>query len=1022
MNAHLPVLRLLCCALFVTLAATAPHAADPPKAPLSLAESLKTFHLDAGLRMELVASEPQIESPVAMAFDEDGRLWVVEMRDYPNGPAKGQPPEGRIKILDDKDGDGRFETSRVFADQLLFANGVLPWKGGVFVTAAPHILYMKDTDGDGKADLREVLFEGFAEGNPQLRVSYPLLGIDGWVYCCNGLRGGSIVRSGKSQIKPLNLSGKDFRFDPNNPDRFEAISGMGQFGHTFDDWGNRFVCDNNHHLRHVVLEDRYLKRNPYLAVPSVLEDVSELEPGPLSSGGRIYPLTRNWTTSSLHAGRFTAACGVHIYRGSLLGEPYRGAAFTCEPTGNLVHMEILRPHGATFRSRPHKQGAEFLASTDEWFRPVFLTSGSDGALYVVDMYRAVIEHPEFVPEELKKRPDLLLGKERGRIWRIVKEGITTETRTTQRKPQESMPDSVWTLESVLKLSDGAEARTRFQAALRLGEWHDDQTLSALARIALRDADDHWVRWAVQSSVANRAGGLIEELFKQGLAERATPARLTLLQELAGLAGARQDFDECSKVLEVLQQHDQRLPPGGRIVALLGLAEGMARRGKSLATFLETLPSQRQQRKQHAEVLFAFARDVACQRVKAEGEFARIDAVRLLAHAPWFVAGQALPPLLADGNQVLRLVAVRALAAHSHQDVPALLMKGWKSASPPVRRELLEAMLRQPDRVAFLLAEVEAGRVKPGDIDAARRQQLVKHSNQEIREKAVKLLQASVPEERKQVLARYQAALKLKGDPKQGREVFQKHCATCHRVAGIGVDVGSDIADTRTKSPEQLLHDILNPNAAIDANYINYLVQTKSGRVASGVIAAETATSVTLKRAENQLETILRQDIEETQSTGLSLMPEGLEQGINVEQMASLIDFLKNWRYLDGLTPLSSPLSPMGGEGSGVRGANAVDRTPVLPSRRAEGLKVVEHDDHIVIETDVLQARINKKGYVSGIAQPSFVDKKTGAKDAGFGLHIMDFLLAPSWRDDGYTRDAKLHGNLPKHYEFPTNRI
>src|SRR5438270_8194136 len=137
--------------------------ADPPavpKSPLTPDAERATFRLAPGLRVDLVAAEPEVESPVACTFDDRGRLWVVEMRDYPNGPAPGKPPEGRIKILEDRDGDGRYETVTVFADGLLFANGVLPWDGGAVVTAAPHILYLKDTDGDGKADVRQVLYAG----------------------------------------------------------------------------------------------------------------------------------------------------------------------------------------------------------------------------------------------------------------------------------------------------------------------------------------------------------------------------------------------------------------------------------------------------------------------------------------------------------------------------------------------------------------------------------------------------------------------------------------------------------------------------------------------------------------------------------------------------------------------------------------------------------------------------------------------------------------------------------------------
>jgi putative membrane-bound dehydrogenase-like protein len=271
--------------LFVGLSSLAArdNLAPSARGPLSPEEERKSFHITPGLRIELVACEPDVQSPVAMAFDEDGRLSVVEMPDYPNGPPKGQPPGGRVVVLEDRDGSGRYHRTGVFADRLLYANGVLPWRGGAVVTAAPHILLLQDNKGSAHADRREVLYEGFAAENPQLRVSSPALGLDGWIYVANGLRGGMVRRAGRPDAKPVNLGGRDFRFDLIH-DRHEAVSGMGQFGNALDAWGRRFVCDNRHHIRHVVLEDRYLRRNPYLAVPEVVEDVSELEPGPLSSG------------------------------------------------------------------------------------------------------------------------------------------------------------------------------------------------------------------------------------------------------------------------------------------------------------------------------------------------------------------------------------------------------------------------------------------------------------------------------------------------------------------------------------------------------------------------------------------------------------------------------------------------------------------------------------------------------------------------------------------------------------------
>ncbi|HVR83109.1 MAG TPA: PVC-type heme-binding CxxCH protein, partial [Planctomycetota bacterium] len=385
------------------------------KSPLTPEEALVEFKVRPGLRVELVAAEPEIQSPVAAAFDEKGRLFVVEMLDYPL-PDKSKPPQGRIKMLQDKDGDGRFRTATVFAEGLLMAQGVTPWNGGILVTQAPNILFLKDTNGDGKADVRETLYSGFAVENPQLRVSFPTFAMDNWIYVANGQRGGKIKSALHPDSAPIDIGGMDFRFDPIH-DRAEAVTGFGQFGLTFDDWGRRFVCTNRNHVIPLVIPNTYFQRNPFLAAPGPVTD----NQGP-GGAARVYPISKNWTLSSAHSGSFTAACGVFIYRGDLLPKEYEGHVFTCEPTGNLIHEEELISTGGSFAWKPPHEGVDFLASTDNWFRPVSMFPGPDGALYVVDMYRAEIEHPDWVPADLRNRFDWNHRRDQGRIWRIVPEG------------------------------------------------------------------------------------------------------------------------------------------------------------------------------------------------------------------------------------------------------------------------------------------------------------------------------------------------------------------------------------------------------------------------------------------------------------------------------------------------------------------------------------------------------------------------------------------------------------------------
>jgi putative membrane-bound dehydrogenase-like protein len=420
---------LACAALVLPVPAgeARPREAEPPDArretgPLSPEDAQRRFRLDEGLRIGLVAAEPLVRSPVAIAFDEGGRLWVAEMPDYPIGPPGAEPPQGRIVVLEDRDADGRYERSTEFMKSVLFATGVLPWRGGAFVTGQFGIHYMKDTDGDGEADLRDPLYEGSYTEVSQHFLNSPTLGFDGWVYVANGLRTETIVKAG-GESAPVDVRGLDFRFDPLG-NRHQAAAGMGQFGMSLDRWGRRFTVTNRNHVIHVVAPHHYLERNPHVTLPRQRDDQG---PG---GAARIYPLSPNWTTSIRHAGTFTAACGITVYEGNLLGPPWRGSAFTAEPTGNLVHQSILAPRGATFTAERAREGVEFLASPDPWFRPVNMSTGPDSALYVVDMYMAEIEHPVYVPEDRRGRMDIRGGSGLGRIWRIVPEGH----RRTPRRP------------------------------------------------------------------------------------------------------------------------------------------------------------------------------------------------------------------------------------------------------------------------------------------------------------------------------------------------------------------------------------------------------------------------------------------------------------------------------------------------------------------------------------------------------------------------------------------------------------
>ncbi|MEO7297088.1 MAG: PVC-type heme-binding CxxCH protein, partial [Verrucomicrobiota bacterium] len=377
-------------------------------------EAIATFQLEPGLKVELVVAEPMVVDPVALAWDESGKMFVVEDRGYPVGPGKGNPPVGKIILLEDSNGDGKYDKRTVFADGLTFPNGVMPWKGGVYVTCAPNVYYFKDTNGDGVADVKQIVFKGFQDlSTTQLRVSHPTLNIDNWAYLTSGLTAAKVTSPEHPDRPAVFLNRVDGRFRPGTDD-IEPTAGAAQFGQTFDNFGRKFICSNRNHIQHVVMQLEYLKRNPHLAFSDVVQDIPDH-----GAACKLFPLSANITTAASHTGFFTSACGVLIYDGTALPEKYRGNSFTCEPAGNLVHHDVLSPSNETFVAKRAYEDREFIASPDNWFRPVNLTVGPDGALYLCDMYRKTIEHPDYLPEATRKITDFESGKDKGRIWRIV---------------------------------------------------------------------------------------------------------------------------------------------------------------------------------------------------------------------------------------------------------------------------------------------------------------------------------------------------------------------------------------------------------------------------------------------------------------------------------------------------------------------------------------------------------------------------------------------------------------------------
>lgn len=751
------------------LAWTAGWAATPPSTARSPEEERRSFQLaDPDLAVELAAAEPDVVSPVAMTWDAAGRLYVAEMRDYPNA-ADG----GSVRRLEDRDGDGRYEAAILFADGLHFPNSVLAWNGGILVTAAPDLWFLRDTDGDGRADERRVLFTGFGAGNQQLRANGLSWGFDGWIYGANGRSDGRVRRPGATNV--VSLRGRDYRFRPDTGE-FETLAGRSQFGLAFDAWGGRFLSWNTIPLRHEVFPDRYLATHPHVAGRDVLADL--LPPG---DSGEVFPLTpppRVFNSES--SSHFNALSGLTIYRGTALGSGYQGNAFVGESLRNLVHRRVLEPAGASFVARRTEPRSEFLRSADPWFHPVNFATGPDDTLYVVDFYREFVEHPDFVPREMRDKVPWQVGRGHGRIWRIV-----------QRNP-----------------APGAAGAPPASPRAAAG---DPVAKDAAGWVRQLESSNSWLRETAQRLLIE---GRRAEMTA-ALRERTRTARQPVTRFLAGQAWAALTSPEPAMV-EVALQDPEPMVRAHALEKVLSLTN-----------------------KPGAFVTTEIAAGVMAAAADADAR------VRLRAA----LALRALPD---DGTRERSLKRLR------EQDPDRWVRLAAIGSSPALTSDQVKALL-------------------PG-------------STQSLRPAPAP---AVTDPDRQRVVERYMPATTLAGDRLKGAAVFGRLCLPCHYLQGRGVRVGPDLSGISTRPVEALLVDVLDPSRQVAPEYAAYEVIVADGEPILGLFASETETRMTIRRPGLPDENIPRSRVRSLRPTGKSLMPDGLESGLAVKDLADLLAFLRN---------------------------------------------------------------------------------------------------------------------------------
>ncbi len=552
MRLFCPVLYALTTSVLLSHApATAADALQFPTTPPTEArDAAKAFHVLDSFQMQLIAAEPLVTDPVAITYDEDGRAYVCEMNDYPytdkstHKPSQENPtdlPLGRVRLLTDTDGDGVFDKATVFAEGLSWPTGAACWKGGVFVTATPDVWYLKDTNGDGVADVRQKVFTGLKKLNVQAVMNNPIWGLDHRIHVAGGSNGGEIQRAPGSEgvmplpkdFKPLAMKRHDFSFDPSTGDvRLE--SGGARFGNTFDDWGNRFLCNIRNPCQHVVLPYRYLERNPYLVIPSALNDCAEAgDQLPVYRTSPPEPWrefrAKRWAQEGstlpkselVGAGVVTSSAGITVYRGDAYPPEYRDFAFVADVAGNLFYRMKLVPDGPTFKAVQVDGAKNFCTSDDLWCRPVNFVNAPDGCLHVCDMYREVIEHPWSIPDDIHAVVDLLRGRDKGRLYRLAPASF---------KPRATPKLGGASTTELVALLDHPNAWHRETAQRLLFERQDKDAVEPLRTMAETATLPQGRVHAL--NVLNAQGALSEEMISHALAATHPEIRQAALEAVS----------------------------------------------------------------------------------------------------------------------------------------------------------------------------------------------------------------------------------------------------------------------------------------------------------------------------------------------------------------------------------------------------------------------------------------------------------------------------------------------------------
>ena len=816
-------------AMVPAIQAEIPHPVDAPK-PLTPQESAKAFVVPAGMRIQLLASEPLIAEPSGLCWDESGRLFVCELHGYnvdgqydidelnktgeldlvvrridASEEAKKKArleTYGTVKLLLDTDGDGVMDKAEVWADRLPPCYGIAAGNGGIIVACAPDIVVLKDTDGDNRVDVKETLFTGFGTGNLERGINAPTWGIDHWLYLGRGWNGGTIT--GPHLQTPVTLPATDFRIRADGT-AIEPVSGSTKtFGMTFTAGGDRFVTTTTHPGHFVTpIPWRYLTRNPDAAAP-VLD-------APASDDTRVYPIApiHPWRlkreqhaeyfafyrkislSDAAASGYFTSGCGPLVYQDNRL-PGLQGHYLVCEPAQNLIHRAEIVREGTRLRLQRVKgeERSEFLASRDAWFHPMSLAPTPQGGVAIVDFYREIIEDYSAIPRHLQQQYGVINGRDRGRLWLLLPEHETTT------------------------------------AAVNLA------TLDDAALVAILHDEIHWRRRTAQRLLEER-GKLPADYFLRGWQGSDADAKVIALR-----AADADHFQSAPEIGEDILKMDFDPNMAPQLALQIALSLGQSDSPKAVEALVRLAKS-------HGDLRWMDAA-IASSAAGREEEILN-----------------ALPGAPEKGEPVMINLA-GVIASRGNADEITRSIAALETAKVIGKSHAILKLGLEETKPLASTIELPVPTIPTVDQNAAA-------------EKRVS-----------EVLA----AFKKEPNLDEGRILFQGICGACHRSHGIGFAVGPDLDAEFQRAPEIILRDILFPSEAARPGYETILAKTSRGETLLGISSSDSPTSLTLRIPGGTERTLLRKRTEVRTIRNVSLMPSGLGDAMKPEQIANIIAFLR----------------------------------------------------------------------------------------------------------------------------------